>query len=58
MTNKNGTTTSFRSVEQAFQFTKAIFVKNKDIATRMMRTYKSAEIKSLGSAKNLPMTSE
>lgn len=58
MTNKNGTTTSFQSVEQAFQFTKAMFVKNKDVATRIMMTHNSAEIKSLGSAKNLPMTSE
>ena len=57
MTAKNGTTTAFQSVEQAFQFSKAIFVKNRDIAIKIMTTNNPAEIKTLGS-KHLPMTAE
>lgn len=50
----------FKSVEQAFQFTKAMYyAKNQDVAYEILRpTNSSWQIKQLANAKNLPMTSE
>lgn len=54
---KNGTTVSFQSVEQAFQFSKAMyFANNPSVATKIMFSTNSAEIKQLGTT--VPMTAE
>ena len=54
---KNGTTASFKSVEQAFQFTKAMFIANNaEVATKIMFSNNSGEIKQLG--RSVPMTAE
>ena len=54
---KNGTTVSFQSVEQAFQFSKAMyFANNSSVATKIMFSTNSAEIKQLGTT--VPMTAE
>lgn len=54
---KNGTTASFKSVEQAFQFTKAMFIANNaEVATKIMLSNNSGEIKQLG--RSVPMTAE
>ena len=57
MSQKNGTTVSFRSVEQAFQFTKVqYYANNPSVATNIMFSNNPAEIKRFGTT--TPMTSE
>lgn len=54
---KNGTTASFKSVEQAFQFAKAMFIANNaEVAAKIMFSNNSGEIKQLG--RSVPMTAE
>ena len=54
---KNGTTASFKSVEQAFQFTKAMFIANNaEVAAKILASNNSGEIKQLG--RSVPMTAE
>lgn len=57
LVQKNGTTASFKSVEQAFQFTKVMFIANNaEVATKIMFSNNSGEIKMLG--RSVPMTAE
>jgi ribA/ribD-fused uncharacterized protein len=54
---KNGTTASFKSVEQAFQFSKAMFIANNaEVAAKILASNNSGEIKQLG--RSVPMTAE
>ena len=54
---KNGTTASFKSVEQAFQFAKAMFIaNNENVAAKILASNNSGEIKQLG--RSVPMTAE
>lgn len=54
---KNGTTASFQSVEQAFQFAKVMFIANNaDVAAKIWASNNSGEIKQLG--RSVPMTAE
>lgn len=51
-------TYTFQSVEQAFQFHKAVIIADAKLGARMLKTSKGAELKKLGSPRNLPMTRE